>query len=141
MSTKRVTPDEAAELLDQGWTYVDVRSVPEFDEGHPAGAFNVPVMHRQGGQMTANTSFVDVMVRRFPKDTKLLIGCRSGGRSQRAVEMLANKGFEELIDVRGGFGGETDAAGKTVVEGWQARQLPVATRAEPGHSYEELERA
>ena len=33
-----VTPREAKRLVDEeGYTYVDVRSVPEFEQGHPAG--------------------------------------------------------------------------------------------------------
>ena len=37
MYVKRVSPEEAQALMqDQGWAYVDVRSVPEFEQGHPA---------------------------------------------------------------------------------------------------------
>ncbi|HEY3253455.1 MAG TPA: rhodanese-like domain-containing protein, partial [Polyangiaceae bacterium] len=42
---KPVTPEEAAELLSQGHVYVDVRSEPEFEAGHPAGALNVPLLN------------------------------------------------------------------------------------------------
>ena len=38
---KRVTPVEAEALLKEGWTYLDVRSIPEFDGGHPVGASDV----------------------------------------------------------------------------------------------------
>ena len=51
---KRVTPPEADALLAQGWTYLDVRSIPEFEGGHPAGAANVPLLHMQGGRMAPN---------------------------------------------------------------------------------------
>ena len=45
---KRVTPPEASTLLGEGWVYLDVRSIPEFDDGHPPGAANVPLLHFQG---------------------------------------------------------------------------------------------
>ena len=45
--SKRVSPQEARDLMEKdGYVYVDVRSIPEFDAGHPAGAYNVPLMHR-----------------------------------------------------------------------------------------------
>jgi rhodanese-related sulfurtransferase len=46
MPVKRVTPEQALELMRaEGYSYLDVRSVPEFDEGHPEGAYNVPLLH------------------------------------------------------------------------------------------------
>ncbi len=39
MEIKRITPEEAKELLDskKGYLYLDVRSVQEFDTGHVPG--------------------------------------------------------------------------------------------------------
>ena len=51
---KRVTPIEADALLKDGWAYLDVRSIPEFDGGHPTGAANVPLLHMAGGRMAPN---------------------------------------------------------------------------------------
>src|SRR4051812_21955325 len=48
---KRVLPREAAALLADGWAYLDVRSIPEFEQGHPPGAVNVPLLHLQNGRM------------------------------------------------------------------------------------------
>ena len=43
MEIKDVDVGQAHALQqNEGYTYVDVRSVPEFDAGHPAGAQNVP---------------------------------------------------------------------------------------------------
>ncbi len=46
MELKRIVPEEAKALLDsgQGYTYLDVRTVEEFDEGHVQGAKNVPFL-------------------------------------------------------------------------------------------------
>ncbi len=139
MPVKRVDPDEAAQLVDDGWTYVDVRSEAEFERGHPTGAFNVPLMHFVPGQgMTANSEFMAVFAGSFEHEAKLLVGCKSGGRSARAAQMLVEAGFVEVVDVRAGFSGETNQVGETVCAGWEARGLPCSTVAEPGRSYEEL---
>ena len=62
---KRVTPSEAAALLAEGWSYLDVRSIPEFEEGHPAGAANVPLLHFTGGRMSPNGDFQKVVAANF----------------------------------------------------------------------------
>lgn len=139
MSVKRITPDQAAKLLDEGWKYVDVRSIPEFEEGHPQGAYNVPLQHRSPqGSMAPNPDFVAVMSAAFPKDERLVLGCRSGARSLRAATQLLAQGFTNIVDMQGGFLGERGAAGAVACEGWQARGLPIAQEAEPGRSYEDL---
>ena len=40
MEIKRITPEQAKELLDsnQGYIYLDVRIVPEFEAGHRPGS-------------------------------------------------------------------------------------------------------
>jgi rhodanese-related sulfurtransferase len=123
-----------------GWTYLDVRSVPEFAQGHPAGALNVPLMHAEAGRMLANGDFQKVILANFSLDTKLVVGCKSGGRSMRAVGILGGLGYENLVDVRGGFSGETDSMGRSTAPGWTETGLPVATKPEPGRSYADLEK-
>ena len=58
---KRVTPIEADALLKDGWAYLDVRSIPEFEGGHPAGAANIPLLHMTGGRMAPNPAFQSVV--------------------------------------------------------------------------------
>ena len=42
MIVEHVMPTEAARLIEsEGYVYIDVRSVPEFDHGHPAPAVNI----------------------------------------------------------------------------------------------------
>lgn len=137
---KRVTPQEAVELMASGWTYLDVRSIPEFEQGHPAGASNVPLMHAQAGRMAPNADFQKVVQANFPPHTKLVVGCKSGGRSAQAAGLLTALGYQELADVRGGFFGERDAMGRTVVPGWTEANLPVATQAQPGKAYADLQK-
>ena len=136
---KRVSPPEAADLLKQGWRYVDVRSIPEFDDGHPQGAANVPLLHMQGGRMTPNPDFQRVMAANFAKDSQLVIGCKSGGRSAQAAALLEAAGYTSVVDMRGGFGGERDAFGRVSVAGWAEAGLPVE-KAPAGQSYADLEK-
>jgi rhodanese-related sulfurtransferase len=136
--TKRVLPAEAATMLAEGWTYLDVRSIPEFDQGHPVGAVNIPLLHFQGGRMVPNAAFQRVVEATFPKDTKLVIGCKSGGRSLQAAGLLEASGYASVVDMRGGFGGEHDALGRVSCAGWAESGLPTATQPEPGKSYVEL---
>jgi len=81
MPYKTVKPSEAKELLerDEGWTYLDVRTVEEFEGGHPVAALNVPFAVRDaGGRMVPNPDFVPVVKRRFAKDARLILGCAAG---------------------------------------------------------------
>lgn len=135
---KRVLPEEAAQLVKDGWTYLDVRSIPEFEQGHPVGAANVPLLHFLGGRMSPNPDFQSVVEASFSKNTKLVVGCKSGGRSLQAAGLLAAAGYAELVDMRGGFAGERDGMGRVSCAGWADSGLPVATAAEPDKSYAAL---
>ena len=77
MSVRDVGVRQAHKLQTaDGYTYVDVRSVPEYEKEHPAGAHNVPLMHldSQTGRMTPNPEFLAVMQANYPTDAKLLMG-------------------------------------------------------------------
>ena len=142
MAVKRVSPAEARELIDkQGYVYVDVRSVPEFAAGHPTGAYNVPLMNMGPGGMAPNPDFLAVMGS-FPKDAKLVVGCKAGGRSARAAAMLESAGYTDVIDQRAGFEGAPDpATGRIAEPGWRPAGLPVSTTPLPDHAYEALRAA
>jgi rhodanese-related sulfurtransferase len=127
MPIKNVTVRDAHDKQGQGYTYVDVRSVPEFEMGHPAGAVNVPLLHRdeRTGMMMPNREFVQVMQANFPADTKLLIGCQVGGRSVQAAQILNGSGYSDVSNVVGGFGGGRDPMTGAFAEGWAQASLPV----------------
>ena len=135
---KRVMPPEAAALVADGWTYLDVRSVSEFEQGHPHGAVNIPLLDVQAGRMVPNPDFLAVVKARFPVDANLVIGCKSGGRSAQAAAMFAGQGYASLVDVRGGFSGERDALGRVVVAGWAEAGFPVDTVASVENTYAAL---
>jgi len=121
---KKVSPREASELMGQGYTYVDVRSTREFEGGHPTGAVHVPFAELGPAGMQPNPAFVSQMATRFPKDSRLIIGCEAGGRSARAAAALEASGFLSLIDQRAGYGGARGPGGQVVEKGWRDEGLP-----------------
>ncbi|HET6415419.1 MAG TPA: rhodanese-like domain-containing protein [Polyangiales bacterium] len=139
MTVKRVSPQEADALVkNEDYVYVDVRSIPEFDAGHPTGAYNVPLMHATPSGMRPNADFMSVIAAVFPKHSKLVLGCRSGNRSLRAAEALIAAGFETVVDQRAGTDGARDAFGQLQEAGWHAAGLDMADEAHPERSYEAL---
>ncbi|MBI3769241.1 MAG: rhodanese-like domain-containing protein [Deltaproteobacteria bacterium] len=130
MEIPQTTPPEAFDLLRQqpDAVYLDVRTAPEFEAGHPADARHVPVMFfGAGGQPRPNPDFVAGVEALVPRTTKLLVGCQAGGRSQRACELLRDAGYTDVTNVRGGFGGARDQTGRVIIPGWHDAGLPVET--------------
>jgi rhodanese-related sulfurtransferase len=143
MEIKRITPEEAKKLLDSesGYTYLDVRTVQEFDAGHVTGAKNIPVFERDPlGRMQLNHRFVELVEANFDRDAKLITGCQKGGRSLKAAELLLMAGFSDVVDMRGGFGGETDPSGRLTFPGWAPLGLPTSRESPPEDRYENLSR-
>ncbi len=132
---KETTPPEAHETLTRqpDAVYLDVRTAAEFEAGHPAGACNVPVVFFTpgAGRPTPNPDFVATVEGMFGRDTKLIVGCQAGGRSQHACELLADVGYTDLTNVVGGFGGARDQTGRVVIPGWREAGLPVETGPAP----------
>ena len=141
MEIKRIAPEQAKELLDSntGYVYLDVRTVPEFDAGHVPGAKNVPVVQPDAfGRMQFNPRFVEIAEANFGKNEKYITGCQKGGRSLKAAELLLAAGFANVIDMGGGFGGETDEMGRLSYLGWAPRGLPTTRESSPEDRYENL---
>jgi len=127
LTIKRVAPEEAQRMVQEGgYVYLDVRSVPEFDGGHPEGAYNVPFMKMTPAGMKPNLTFIQTVAKTFGTDDKILVGCRSGGRSARAAIALVSVGFTAVVDVKGG----SDA--------WVVAGQPVSKEA-AGRGYADLE--
>ena len=138
MAVKRVSPEEARDLMDkEGYSYLDVRSVPEFAAGHPTGAYNVPLLDMGPMGMTPNADFMAVVEKAFPRDAKLVVGCKAGGRSAKAAAMLEQAGFTNVVDQKNGFDGAPQPTGG-VDPGWRPRGLPTSTAAESGRAYDAL---
>ncbi len=139
---RRVGPEEAHRLVvEEGYALLDVRSVVEFEAGHPEGAWNVPWVILDEHGRRPNPDFVRVVQAAFPdRATKLVLSCLAGHRSLEALHALEAEGYTALVDQRAGWGGERDAFGQLTEKGWSQRGLPSATGAGDERSYAALSR-
>jgi len=131
MAFDNIDPRTAAARQAEGSRYIDVRTPEEFAAGHPVGAVNIPVAFAGPAGMVPNPDFVSVVQRHFSADTPLLVGCKSGGRSARAADLLEAAGYTTLANVDGGY------HGKPGQQGWLPLGLPTSTETE-GVSYDDL---
>jgi rhodanese-related sulfurtransferase len=68
---------------------IDVREPYEFAGGHVKGALNIP----PADLMTGAEALKDV-----PKDTPIILYCRSGARSNTAAHILRSLGYTNLTN-------------------------------------------
>jgi len=90
---RKITPEEVKNMQTkkESFVLVDVRTQEEFDEGHISGATLVP-----SDEITeaANEKFPD-------KDAKIVVYCRSGGRSQMVANQMIEMGYKNVYDLGG----------------------------------------
>lgn len=72
---------------------VDVRTPGEFADGAISNAKNINVN---------DASFV-TEIQKLDKSKPVYIYCRSGARSQTAAKKMVELGFEQVIDMEGGY--------------------------------------
>jgi rhodanese-related sulfurtransferase len=68
---------------------IDVREPFEYASGHVEGAINIPPRDLMNGAKQLS----DV-----PKDTELILYCRSGSRSRTAAMILAQQGYSSIVN-------------------------------------------
>ncbi|HET9287235.1 MAG TPA: molybdopterin-synthase adenylyltransferase MoeB [Gaiella sp.] len=90
-----ITTREAHALLENGQQplFVDVRLREEWDEGHLPGAVHVPRNNLE--------SRVEALIP--DKDRRLVVYCESGSRSAFATQALHELGYENAVNLAGGF--------------------------------------
>lgn len=125
MPYTNIMPKEAYQRTKEGYTYLDVRTVDEFKAGHAAGAVNIPIFIATPAGRQLNPNFLTLVQEKFPKTTKLVIGCHSGGRSGKACELLAAEGYKDIFNIDGGFGGKPDPETGEFIKGWKEEGLPI----------------
>lgn len=100
----KLTPNTVKQKLNEEREkvcFVDVRSEDEFKSGHVPGATCVPLDRIECGSAE------------LPRDKLVILSCQSGKRSARAHEVLKAKGYDNLVEMEGGF------------SAWAASGLPV----------------
>lgn len=81
------------EIQQENIQFIDVRTPKEYKEGHIEGAKNIDFL---GEDFLKQFSKLD-------KEKPVYIYCRSGNRSAKASEKLSAEGFENVIDLKGGY--------------------------------------
>lgn len=72
---------------------LDVRTTKEYEQGHIADAQNVDVL----------TKTFKEEIQSLDKEKPVYIYCRTGNRSKAAAKILMDAGFENVIDLEGGY--------------------------------------
>ncbi|MCY1535860.1 Thiosulfate sulfurtransferase GlpE [compost metagenome] len=88
---KRIPPEQAQLLREQGAVVVDVRDPQSFALGHIAGS-----------QHLDNYSLAD-FIAKADLDRPVIVACYHGNSSQGAAAYLAGQGFSEVYSLDGGF--------------------------------------
>ena len=139
MRYETINPTTAQERIEGSlWASLDVRTVEEFEAGHVPGAYNIPLLFRGSMGMEPNPHFLELVRQHFSQDQNLVVGCKVGGRSGHACELLASEGWACLANMDGGFSGRRDPMGGLVEEGWAGCGFPTTVKPEAGRSYKEL---
>lgn len=87
-----VTPNELATIiLHRNVNILDVRKKSEFDSEHIVGALNAPL------------DYIDESATAINKSDTFYVHCAAGYRSMIFASILKAKGYENLVDVEGGF--------------------------------------
>lgn len=84
---------------------IDVRTPEEFASGHLKGAVNINFYDKN----------VEVLFKQLPTNHTLLVYCKSGNRSRKAVQMLEASGNKNVIELAGGITAWMQA-GKPIVQ-------------------------
>lgn len=73
------------------------------------------------------------------KTDRVILICRSGDRSARAADLLANAGFTQVYSITEGFEGDSakdgPKAGQRIVNGWKNTGLPWTYKLEKSKMY------
>jgi len=72
-------------------TVLDVRQTGEYEQGHIPGARLIPLPE------------LDSRLGELDSDRPTLVYCASGGRSRVGAQMLAGRGFDRVLNLKGGF--------------------------------------
>ena len=98
-SVTQVSVTDVASLLEEGAIMVDVRETSEV----AALAYNVE------GIVNIPLSELTERMGELPTDKKLIMACRSGNRSTRALNLLTQNGYTDVVNLSGGMKAWQDA--------------------------------
>lgn len=111
---KSITTQELNKIIQDpsqtNYIVVDVRTKPEYNQINIQEAINIPLQEIPNHQQE------------LQKYKTVYIHCQSGGRSQKACQMLANLQGVEVINIQGG------------ILDWEAQKFPTNKSQKTGYS-------
>ena len=131
MKISVVSAQETFEQINhsENTTYIDVRTVAEFVEGHPKGkVINIPIVffHPKTGNTHANDAFTLVANHELSHEDAIIVGADNSDRAIVAAQNLNAAGFSNISVMEEGL------------SGWRKQDLPVTGDNRPGVSYVSL---
>jgi glyoxylase-like metal-dependent hydrolase (beta-lactamase superfamily II)/rhodanese-related sulfurtransferase len=87
----QVDVDQLHDLAAKGEYILDVRKKSEYDSEHVVGAENAPL------------DFINDSMQMIKRDQTYYVHCAGGYRSMIFISTLRARGFDNLVDVKGGF--------------------------------------
>lgn len=87
----QVDVDQLLELVAKGENVLDVRKKSEYDSEHVVGAENAPL------------DFINDSMQVINRNKTYFVHCAGGYRSMIFISTLRARGFDNLVDVKGGF--------------------------------------
>jgi rhodanese-related sulfurtransferase len=98
---REVSAEDSVRNPEPGVIYLDCREPMEYNLGRIPGAVFIP--------LGAIEQKVEAAI---PRDTKVVVYCRSGNRSALAADMMQQMGYNDVASMSGGFRGWVDADGE-----------------------------
>jgi hydroxyacylglutathione hydrolase len=90
-TVQRISADEFSKRYSSQPLVIDVRKKSEFDSEHVLEAVNIPLNE------------INKHLAQFPKDKPFILHCAGGYRSMIAASILKQRGWDNFVDVVGGF--------------------------------------
>ena len=92
-SIRSISPSKFSEVYNAGKVkIIDVRKPVEFEAGHIVGAENLPLDN------------INDLMDEFPKNETMYLHCAGGYRSMVAASILKSRGFDDVVNIEGGYG-------------------------------------
>ena len=85
---------------------VDVRTAEEFSEGHIKGAINIDYLAEN----------FSIGIQELELESPVLLYCRSGNRSSKAMKIMKELGFKEVYNLEGGIKGWISENNPVIIE-------------------------
>ena len=93
-------------MASEKYLLVDVRTAEEFAEGHIEGALNIDYFSATFSDGISKVGF----------EIPVLLYCRSGNRSGKAMKIMKELGFKEVYNLEGGIKGWISSNNPVIVE-------------------------